>query len=71
MEKAIENICIEFSNSYLTSSTDHEDLLSLKVSVMDISDLRRILKAHGFVLESISLVGFRKALVIFSKAKIQ
>jgi hypothetical protein len=70
MEKAIENICIEFSDSYLTSRTDYEDIISLKLSIMDIQDLRAILKHYGFRLESISILGYRKALAIFSKTHV-
>ena len=70
MEKAIENICIEFSDSYLTSETSAEEIISLKLHIMYIEDLSDVLKSYGFNLESISVVGYREALVIFSKQKI-
>jgi len=70
MQTAIENICTEFSDSYLTSETDCEEIVSLKVHIMHLEDLAAVLGPYGFRLESINMLAYREALVIFSKLKI-
>jgi len=69
VRKSINNICCEFSNSYLQSDTENEEILSLKINIFHTTDLSDILEDYGFELETLTMISQLKAVVIFVRKK--
>jgi hypothetical protein len=53
MHKALQNICREFSDSYVCEKTNFYFIISAKINVDDLADFALVLNPFGFELQEI------------------
>jgi len=69
MRKALQNICCEFSDSYVCENTSLYTLLSAKINIDDLNDFAQVLSSFGLELQEIqaSSASDANCVAIFTK----